>query len=372
MLARFRSSWPVLSAFLLVLGVSAAYSLTLCALLWWAGLPWWIGLVPFGLSLVGAEALHALGDNKPPTEDTFVIERDDDPRVHSVLDRLCALTDLERPVLRLYGADGPNAVAHVPDRGPACVYVTPDLLERLDNQQLEAVLAHELAHLAHRDQRVIAFAEGMSQWMVNLPVSALDAAYRADEGLWVLAVRSGTSWNPLFDTVKEKEEKRSGIRRAGLFPLPVRPLVLGPVLLGRILLGIAAFALLPATLLGAVLFLLTAVPSQIVVLRLVRRRELAADRAAAELTGAPTVLASALTTMTEAIPTSQPKGTRDLRAMDALSILPHTRPLRREEGSEDGFGRKLLALSWRAFGTHPPVAVRLDALRDLAGRRLAD
>ncbi|MFE3457665.1 M48 family metalloprotease [Nocardiopsis aegyptia] len=369
MFARFRSSWPVLGAFLLVLGVSAAYSLTLCGLLWWAGLPWWIGLVPFGLSLVGAESLHALGKNEPPTTDTFVIERDDDPRVHAVLDRLCALTDLERPVLRLYGAEGPNAVAHVPDQGPACVYVTPDLLERLDNRQLEAVLAHELAHLTHRDQRVIAFAEGMSQWMVNLPVSMLDLLYGADEGLWVLAVRSGASWNPLFDTVKEKEEKEERIRRSGRFPVPVGVLVLGPVFLGRVLLGVAALVILPATLVGVVLFLLTSLPSQIVVLRLVRRRELAADRAAAELTGAPTVLASALASMTEAIPVSQPKGLPGLRAMDALSILPHTRPHRRDKEGGDGFGRRLLALRRRAFSTHPPVAVRLDALRELAARR---
>ncbi|KOX24199.1 M48 family metalloprotease [Nocardiopsis sp. NRRL B-16309] len=371
MFARFRSSWPVLSALLLVLGVSAAYSLALCALLWWAGLPWWIGLVPFGLSLIGAETLHVLGENKPPTKDTFVIERDDDPRVHAVLDRLCALTDQERPVLCLYGAEGPNAVAHAPDRGPACVYVTPALLERLDNEQLEAVLAHELAHLAHRDQRVIAFAEGMSQWMVNLPSAALDLIYRADEGLWVVAVRSGASWNPVFDTVEDKEEKRERIRRSGLLPLPVRFLVRGPVLLARVLLGIAAVALLPATLIGMILFVLTALPSQIVVLRLVRRRELAADRAAAELTGAPAVLASALASMTEAIPASQPQSLRDLRAMEALSILPHTRPHRRGKDGGDGFGRRLLALGRRAFSTHPPVAVRLDALRDLTARRLA-
>jgi heat shock protein HtpX len=369
MLARFRSSWPVLGAFLLVLGVSAAYSLVLCGLLWWAGLPWWIGLIPFVLSLIGAETLHAIGDNKPPSEDTFVIERDDDPRVHAVLDRLCALTGLERPVLRLYGAQGPNAVAHVPDQGPPTVYVTADLLELLDNRQLEAVLAHELAHLTHRDQRVISFAEGVSKWMINLPVSLFELVFRADEVLWVLALRSGATWNPLFGTLREKQIKGIRIDRSELFPTPVGLLVLVPVALGRLLLGVAALVLVPAVLGGAILFLLTAVPSQIVVLRLVRRRELAADRAAAELTGAPTVLASALSSMTEAIPTSQP---RDLRAIDALSILPHTRPRRPARGAAPSTGHRLRGVFHRAFSTHPPVAVRLDALRVLATRRGTD
>ncbi|WP_158613080.1 M48 family metalloprotease [Nocardiopsis sp. Huas11] len=370
MFARLRSSWPVLGAFLLVLGVSGTYSLLLCALLWWVGLPWWIGLIPFGFSLVGAEALHVLRDNEPPTKDTFVIARDDDSRVHAVLDRLCALTGLDRPVLRLYGAEGPNAVAHVPDRGPATVYVTADLLEQLDNQQLEAVLAHELAHLSHRDQRVISFAEGMSRWMLNLPISAVNLMYRVNEALWVLSLRAGTDWDPLFDAVEEVAEKRERIRRAEPLPLLLRPLALVVVLLGRGLIIIAALAVLPATLAGVLLFILTALPSNIVVLRLVRRRELAADRAAAELTGAPTVLASVLTSMTAAIPVSQPKGLSSLAAMDALSILPHTHPQPRETGAEDGFWRKSIALCRRAFSTHPPVAARVDALRDLASRRL--
>ena len=80
------------------------------------------------------------------------------PQLHGVIDRLCALADMPKPRVAIADTDVPNAFAtgRSPSRSAVCV--TTGLLRRLDREELEAVLAHELSHVAHRDVTVMTVA----------------------------------------------------------------------------------------------------------------------------------------------------------------------------------------------------------------------
>ncbi len=87
-----------------------------------------------------------------------VVGRTEAPDLHSAVERLCALAGLEKPKLALARSDVPNAFATGRSPRRATVVVTTGLLKRLNRGELEAVLAHELAHIANRDALVITIA----------------------------------------------------------------------------------------------------------------------------------------------------------------------------------------------------------------------
>lgn len=181
------------------------------------------------------------------------------PELHGMIDRLCALADMPKPRVGIADMRAPNAFAtgRSPERAVVCV--TTGILQTLDAEELEAVLAHELSHVAHRDVLVMTLAS-----------SAGIAA-----GLLMRAAQFG------------------GMGRRDRNALPV-----------------VLVAILVSLLVYAVSFLL---------LRLLSRyRELSADRAGAYLTFKPRALASALQKIsgeTAAIPQE------DLRANAAASAL---------------------------------------------------
>ena len=80
------------------------------------------------------------------------------PELHGMIDRLCALADMPKPRVGVAQLDMPNAFAtgRSPDRAVVCV--TTGILRTLDAEELEAVLAHELSHVAHRDVLVMTVA----------------------------------------------------------------------------------------------------------------------------------------------------------------------------------------------------------------------
>ncbi|WP_442940081.1 M48 family metalloprotease [Nocardioides sp. B-3] len=80
------------------------------------------------------------------------------PELHGMIDRLCAPADMPKPRVGIADMDLPNAFAtgRSPDRSVVCV--TTGILQLLDAEELEAVLAHELSHVAHRDVLVMTFA----------------------------------------------------------------------------------------------------------------------------------------------------------------------------------------------------------------------
>ena len=87
-----------------------------------------------------------------------VVTPEDEPELHGVVDRLCALADMKKPRVAIAEVDMQNAFATGRNPSNAVVCATRGILRRLDEPELEAVLAHELSHVAHRDVAVMTIA----------------------------------------------------------------------------------------------------------------------------------------------------------------------------------------------------------------------
>jgi heat shock protein HtpX len=190
------------------------------------------------------------------------------PQLHAIVDRLCVMADMPKPRVAIADADLPNAFAtgRSPSRSVVCV--TTGLLARLDNDEVEAVLSHELSHVAHRDVTVMTVASA----------AGVIAGFLTRAVMW-----GGLSRN---------RDSNSAM---------------------------AGFAVLAAALLVyAVSFVLTRMLS--------RYRELAADRAGAMLTGQPTVLASALTKVSGSMAQIPAKDLRTAENFNAFFFAPALAP----------------------------------------------
>jgi heat shock protein HtpX len=80
------------------------------------------------------------------------------PELHGMVDRLVALADMPKPRVAIAYTDVPNAFATGRSPHHSVIAVTTGLLDRLDGEELEGVLSHELSHVAHRDVLVMTFA----------------------------------------------------------------------------------------------------------------------------------------------------------------------------------------------------------------------
>lgn len=186
------------------------------------------------------------------------------PQLHAMVDRLCALADMPKPRVAVADTDLPNAFAtgRSPDR--AVVAVTTGLGRRLTDNELEAVLSHELSHVAHRDVTVMTVASSVGV-------------------LAGLLMRSA-----MWSSMGRNRDQNSGL-----------------IFLVATLVGIVVYA---------VSFLLTRVLS--------RYRELAADRAGAILTGQPAHLMSALTKISGDMARIPDRDLRAAEPYNAFFIYP--------------------------------------------------
>ncbi|SEE61042.1 zinc metalloprotease HtpX [Jiangella alba] len=187
------------------------------------------------------------------------------PELHAMIDRLCALADMPKPKVAIADTDIPNAFAAGRSPERAVVAVTTGLQRRLDERELEAVLSHELSHVAHRDVLVMTIAS----------VVGVLAGFMTRMLLW-----SGLSRN-------------NNNNNAAIMVLVVT--VVAAVVYG-------------------VSFLLTRLLS--------RYRELAADRAGAILTGQPSALASALTKISGDMARIPKKDLRAAEPYNAFFFVP--------------------------------------------------
>ena len=82
------------------------------------------------------------------------------PELHGIVDRLCALADMDKPRVAIAPARMPNAFATGRNSKNSVLCVTEGLLyqSRLTQEELEGVLAHELSHVAHKDVQVMTYA----------------------------------------------------------------------------------------------------------------------------------------------------------------------------------------------------------------------
>ena len=192
------------------------------------------------------------------------------PELHGMIDRLCALADMPKPRVGVADLDIPNAFAtgRSPERSVVCV--TTGILGTLNAEELEAVLAHELSHVAHRDVLVMTVA--------------------ASAGILAGMLTRGAQYGAIFGDRRSSNNNNTG-------GLPVWLVVL-----------------VVALVVYAVSFLLLKLLS--------RYRELAADRAAAYLTMKPGALASALQKITGQMSRIPQKDLRAASAMNAFFIAP--------------------------------------------------
>ncbi len=101
-------------------------------------------------------ALSAYGNR----DQARAISPGDAPQLHGTVDRLCAITSVPKPTLYVDRERQPNSWVVARPRRPAELHVTDGLLALLEPAELEAVIAHELAHLANHDAMVMTVVGG--------------------------------------------------------------------------------------------------------------------------------------------------------------------------------------------------------------------
>ncbi|NKQ58893.1 zinc metalloprotease HtpX [Amycolatopsis sp. K13G38] len=190
-----------------------------------------------------------------------IVTEEEEPRLHGIIDRLCATADMPKPRVAVADTDMPNAFATGRNTRRAVVCVTTGMLRRLDTAELEGVLSHELSHVAHRDVAVMTVASFLGV------LAGLVARFSLYSGM-----------------------------------------------LGRGRRDQTVLVILAVSVISMVVYAI----SFLLVRALSRYRELAADRSGAMLTGRPSALASALTKVSgdlARIPT------RDLRSVEAFNAF---------------------------------------------------
>ncbi len=234
-----------------------------------------------------------------------IVTPEEAPQLHGAIDRLCAMADMKKPRVAIADTDVPNAFATGRSPNSAVVCATTGLMRRLDESELEAVLAHELSHVAHRDVAVMTIASflGMVAGMVTRMM------------LW-------TGMMGGFGGSNNNSNDNQGGDQAVLVELAV---------------------LAVSVVVYAISFLLT--------MALSRYRELAADRSGAILTGQPSALASALVKVTGDIARIP---SRDLRSTESFNAFYFT----------PAIAKSGLSIS-TIFSTHPSLDQRLAQLAAL-------
>jgi heat shock protein HtpX len=87
-----------------------------------------------------------------------IVSQSEAPELHAVVQRLCMTAGLPMPRVAIVPTDMPNAFATGRSPKHAAVAVTQGLLDRLEPDELEGVIAHELSHVAHRDVAIMTIA----------------------------------------------------------------------------------------------------------------------------------------------------------------------------------------------------------------------
>jgi heat shock protein HtpX len=208
-----------------------------------------------------------------------VVEPDDSRearRLHAVLDRLCALADMPKPRVGLVDTDVPNAFAAGRSSKNTVVVATTGLMSRLDDdRELEAVLAHELSHVAHKDVAVMTIASFLGV------LAGLITRISFEIGLW-----GGFS-----DRRSDDDDESPAM-----------------VLFMVMIVSMITYAL-----------------SFLLIRSLSRYRELAADRSGAMLTGNPSALSSALVKVTDDMAKIPARDLRKQEAFNAFFFTPAIR-----------------------------------------------
>jgi heat shock protein HtpX len=132
-----------------VLGSMVADDLAVSAVYAWWPIVFGIAAVWTLIGYVFNDAIiHMATGAKPVT-------REESPQLYNLLENLCISRGLKVPNLYIIDTDAMNAYASGIDERSYAITVTSGLLNRLDRDEIEAVLAHELTHIIDRDCRLL-------------------------------------------------------------------------------------------------------------------------------------------------------------------------------------------------------------------------
>lgn len=227
------------------------------------------------------------------------------PELHGMIDRICALADLPKPRVAIADTDMPNAFATGRSPSKAVVCATTGIMRRLEPEELEGVLAHEMAHVAHRDVAVMTIAS-------FLGILA---------GLLTRSVFYASMFGGGFGGGRRGRDNENN----------TAALVFAVIVVSVIVYAVS-FLLIRA---------------------LSRYRELAADRGGALVTGRPSALASALVKITGDMGRIPTRDLRNAEAFNAFFFAP---------AFAKGFSLSSL------FSTHPTTERRLEQLSKISAQ----
>jgi heat shock protein HtpX len=267
-------------------------------------------IVFFAVALGGGLAIGSLFYSDKialSTAQAQVVTPQDEPELHGIVDRVCALADMPKPRIAISPSQLPNAFATGRNSEHAVLCVTKGIQRRLTPEELEGVIAHELSHVAHKDVMVMTVASFL--------------------GVIAGLLIRFSFYGELFG---------GGGRRGGNNNNNQGAL---PILLIIMAVSIVVYAI-----------------SFLLIRLLSRYRELAADRSGVLLTGQPSALASALTKVTGEIGRIPTKDLREAAPLNAFYFAPAL--------SAQQAQSKLGEL----FSTHPSLDKRLAQLSKISAQ----
>ncbi len=249
------------------------------------------------------------------------VTRAEAPKLYNVLENLCISRGLPMPALQIIDTPALNAYAAGLQEGKYVVAVTRGLVDTLSDDELEAVLAHELTHIRNRDTQLMVIAiifAGIFAFFGDMAIRGWDFPYgwgprSKRDGPWGASSDTSSGWRS-----SDGDDKRSSGKGSG-----------GAVV---------------AILLAIAIILVTWGVSTLIRLALSRSREYLADAGSAELTKNPDALVRALRKIETNARFDVPS------RMEAFFI-------------ENPVAERVSGL----FSTHPSVGERVEALRHYAG-----
>jgi heat shock protein HtpX len=229
-----------------------------------------VGLVPMVLIVFGLAFFQYYTSDKLAlrASGAKVVTPEEAPELHAMVERLCAMADLPKPKVAIVDTDMPNAFATGRSPKHAAVAVTSGLMRRLEPQEIEGVLAHELSHIANRDVLVMTVASFF----------AMLAGVLTRFGLYAGMFGGGN-----------RDNNNNQV---------------------------------PVWLIVMVVSMIVYMVSWVLIRTISRYREFTADRGAAMITGAPEHLMSALQKISGQIAAIPAKDLREVSAMNAFFIIP--------------------------------------------------
>jgi heat shock protein HtpX len=230
-------------------------------------------IVLFAIVLGGGAAIGSLFYSDKialSTARARVVTPQQEPQLHGIVDRVCALADMPKPRVAISDTRLPNAFATGRNADKSVLCVTTGLIGMLTPEELEGVIAHELSHVAHKDVQVMTIAS-------------------------FLAIIAGLLIRFSFYGELFGGGRRSNNNNGGALPILL------------IIMGVSIVVY-------AVSFLLIRLLS--------RYRELAADRSGALLTGQPSALKSALVKVSTNMARIPTKDLRTQQPLNAFFFAP--------------------------------------------------